>query len=79
MARTMHADAAETWRTLVTVTRTTADGGEHVWSFVAGPFVSRRSASAAITREQRSYRYSPLPVVVTGIVQRAALVWEDVQ
>lgn len=57
MARTMHADAAEVFRAVITETEQYhGDRDDFVYTFTAGPFEDRRQASAAITRAKREMR-----------------------
>lgn len=100
MARTMHADAAEVFRAVISETQQYRgdDRNDFVYTFMAGPFEDKRQASAAITRANREMRRKLermqwyrercnrppvagdlVEAAATGHVQRAALVWEDVQ
>ncbi|WP_405061921.1 SPOR domain-containing protein [Kribbella sp. NBC_01505] len=78
MARLMHVTSPEVFRAIVT----TSTDGRPDFVLIYGPFEDKRQASAAITRAkrdpQRWYYGDPKPTV-TGTVQRAALVWEDVE
>jgi hypothetical protein len=73
VARTWNPDMAnEVFRAVVVVTHPTYG----IRLEVFGPYADRRAASAAVTRERRSWWNTRDGAEVTGHVERSATNWE---
>ena len=79
MARAMGADDNELWRAVVVWKWTNSSDESTETTYYHGPYTSRGAAKSAITRERReeSARSWLRKEIVSAVVQRGAIQWEE--